>query len=51
MNRIRIIGLVLLIIGVVLHFSFDNGGADFLKGLLIGGGAALLITGQIKSKK
>ena len=51
MNRIRIIGLIMLIIGIVLQFSFENDGTDFLTGLLVGGGIGLLITGQIKSKK
>ena len=51
MNRIRIIGLIMLIIGIVLQFSFENDGTDFLTGLLAGGGIGLLITGQIKSKK
>ena len=51
MNRIRIIGLIMLIIGIILQFSFENDIADFLTGLLVGGGIALLITGQIKSKK
>ena len=51
MNRIRIIGLIMLIVGIVLQFSFENDGTDFLTGLLVGGGIALLITGQIKSKK
>jgi hypothetical protein len=51
MNRIRIIGLIMLIIGIILQFSFENDGTDFLKGFLVGGGITLLITGQIKSKK
>ncbi|WP_185967745.1 hypothetical protein [Formosa sediminum] len=51
MNRIRIIGLIMLIIGIILQFSFENDGTDFLTGFLVGGGIALLITGQIKSKK
>ena len=51
MNRIRIIGLIILIIGIILQFSFENDGTDFLTGLLIGGGIGLLMTGQIKSKK
>ena len=47
MNKIRIFGLLMLIIGIVLHFTFDNDGIDFLTGLLIGGGIALLITGKV----
>jgi hypothetical protein len=51
MDRIRIIGLILLIIGVILPFAFENDGTDFFCGLLVGGGIGLFITGQIKSKK
>ena len=51
MNRIRIIGLIMLIIGIILHFSFENDGTDFLIGILAGGGIILLITGRIKAKK
>ena len=51
MNRIRIIGLILLVIGIILHFSFENDGADFLTGFLVGGGIALLLTGAIKLKR
>lgn len=47
MNRIRIFGLIILIIGIILHFSFKNDGIDFLTGLLIGGGIALLLTGKV----
>ena len=50
MNRIRIIGLFMLIIGIILRFIFENDGADFLMGLLIGGGFALLLTGRIGNK-
>ena len=51
MNRIRIIGLIMLIIGIILHFTFENDGTDFLTGLLVGSGIGLLITGQIKAKR
>ena len=51
MNRIRIIGLILLIIGIILPLAFENDETDFLCGLLVGGGIGLFITGQIKSKK
>lgn len=51
MNKIRIIGLIMLIIGIILQFSFENDGIDFLTGLLVGSGIVLLITGQIRSTK
>ncbi len=50
MNRIRIIGLIMLIIGILLQFPFNNDGSDFLSGLLLGAGIPLLILGKIKSK-
>lgn len=51
MNKIRIIGLLILIIGIILHFTFENDGTDFITGLLIGAGIGLTITGQIKLTK
>ena len=50
MNRIRIIGLIMLIIGIILRFSFENDGTDFLTGFLVGGGIGLLLTGRIGNK-
>ena len=47
MNSIRIIGLLMVVLGIFLHFSFENEGINFLTGLLVGGGVALLITGRI----
>ena len=51
MNKIRIIGLVMLTIAINLHFTFDNDGIDFIAGALLGGGVILIITEQLKSKK
>ena len=51
MNKIRIIGLIMLIGGIILQYAFENDGIDFLTGLFVGGGIILLITGQFKSKK
>lgn len=50
-NRIRIIGLIMLIIGIILQLSFENDGTDFLSGFFVFGGIALFITGKIKSKR
>ncbi|HUH29078.1 hypothetical protein [Gelidibacter sp.] len=47
MNSIRIFGLIILIIAIIFHFSFENDGIDFLTGLLIGGGIALLLIGKV----
>jgi len=50
MNRIRIIGLIILLIGIIIQFSFDNDGTDFITGFLVGGGIGLLITGKTRNK-
>lgn len=47
MNKIRIIGLVLLAIGIIIHFTIEKNGADFIIGILIGIGIGLLLTGKI----
>lgn len=51
MNRIRIIGIVMLIIGIVSPLLFKNEGLDFVAGLIGGVGIVLLITGRISFKK
>jgi hypothetical protein len=47
MNKIRIIGVVILVIGIIIQFTLDNDATDFVSGLLIGGGFGLLITGRV----
>ncbi len=51
MNKIRIIGLIMLIIGVILPLSFENDGTDMLSGFVLGAGIVLLITGKFKVRK
>ncbi|PYE83202.1 hypothetical protein DFQ11_101634 [Winogradskyella epiphytica] len=51
MNRTRIIGLILLIIGAILPFTVETDLTDFVTGLLIGIGIALLIIGKGKRVK
>jgi hypothetical protein len=52
MNKIRIIGLVILVVGIIIQFALENDATDFISGLLIGGGIGLLITGKVgKSAK
>lgn len=51
MNKTRIIGLILLIIGIALYFYFKNEEADFVGGLIIGIGIGLLFTGKTGNKK
>jgi hypothetical protein len=47
MNKIRITGLVLIIVGIIIQFTLVNDMTDFISSALIGGGAGLLITGKI----
>jgi hypothetical protein len=51
MNKVRTIGLIMLLIGIIIQYTFENDGIDFLTGLLTGSGIVLLITGKLKSKK
>ncbi len=46
MNRVRITGILLMILGIILAFSFENDLTDFLMGLFIGSGVVFLITGR-----
>lgn len=48
MNRIRITGLVLIVIGLILPYILQNDIMDFFTGLLIGLGVGLLFIGKIK---
>ncbi len=47
MNKIRIIGLILILIGIVVVFAPYNDLTGFLSGCFIGGGTVMLITGKI----
>ena len=47
MNKIRIIGLVILVIGIVIQFALENDSTDFISGILIGVGIGLLLTGKV----
>ena len=50
MNKVRILGIVLLILGVSLFLIFDNDGIDFVFGFLSALGLVLAITGKLKRK-
>jgi len=50
MNKVRILGLVLLIIGTIAKFTLENDMIDFISGGLVGGGIALLLNGQFKAR-
>ncbi len=47
MNKVRIIGLVILILGIIIQFTLENDAIDMISGVLIGFGIGLLITGRI----
>lgn len=52
MNRLRIFGTIILLIGVFLNSYLNNDGIDFVSGILVGLGIGLIITGRIlKSNK
>ena len=46
MNTTRILGLIMLFAAITIHFIVENDLTDFISGLLIGAGIALLITGK-----
>ena len=50
MNKTRIIGLVLLLIGVIVQLTIEHDTTDFISGLLIGIGIGLTITGRFKRR-
>lgn len=50
MNKTRIIGIILLIIGAGINYFFENDGTDFFSGLLIGLGFGLILTGRLFNK-
>lgn len=47
MNKARIIGLALLLVGVIIQFTLENDVADFISGLSIGAGFGLVIAGKL----
>jgi len=50
MNKARILGITLIIIGIVLIYLFDNDGTDFAFGFLISAGIILIVAGRFSSK-
>ncbi len=50
MNKIRIIGLLILLVGIIIEFNWDFKWVDFLCGLLIGLSIGMIITGRIGLK-
>lgn len=50
MNKSRIVGIIMIVIAIVLYFTFENDGNDFLIGFLGGGGLVLLLTDTFGKK-
>ena len=50
MNKVRILGILLLISGVSLFLFYDNDGIDFAFGFLSALGLVLAITGKLKTQ-
>ncbi|MBN2615604.1 MAG: hypothetical protein JXR71_07895 [Bacteroidales bacterium] len=50
MNKIKILGIIVLLTGIIVHFWFEKEVNHFLTGLLVGGGIGLLVTGQFRSR-
>jgi len=48
MNKVRIIGLIILIIGLITQFTIENNVTDFISAAFIGGGFTLLLVGKIE---
>ncbi|WP_157972919.1 hypothetical protein [Aureibaculum luteum] len=51
MSKIEIFGLIIITVGLLSIYLFDNDGIDFISGLLIGLGLGLSFSRLIKSKK
>lgn len=49
MNKIRWIGLFLVLVGVTLNLLLENEMIDFLTGFLVGAGGSLLIIGKLNN--
>lgn len=47
MNKIRIIGLIAITVGIIVQFTIEHDASGFISGMLIGVGIGLLITGKI----
>jgi hypothetical protein len=46
-KKVRIIGLVLLIVGISIQFTMENDMTDFISAAGIGAGFGLLVTGKV----
>ena len=51
MNKARIFGILLFIIGVAINYLTENSGVHFISGFLIGLSIAFIIIGRFNLKK
>ena len=46
MNKTRLIGLIIMIIGIVIHSKLENDLTDFITGFLLAAGIIILVSGK-----
>jgi hypothetical protein len=51
MNKVRLIGFIILVTGIIINYAFDYESLDFLTGILIGIGIGLIVIGRIGKPK
>lgn len=51
MNKVRIIGLVLLVASISLRLIIENEDSHFVFGVMMGLGVGFLITGKLKKRE
>lgn len=51
MNKVRIIGLVLVVVGVTTMYNVENSVISLIAGFLGGAGIAFLISGRVGNSK
>jgi len=52
MNKTRIFGITIIVIGIISFFSFENDLTGFISGILIGLGIGIIVSGwkSLKNK-
>jgi len=51
MNKTRIIGLTIIIIGIIIPFTLETNATDFISGIFTGLGIGFLFTGKFRKEK
>ncbi|WP_157663275.1 hypothetical protein [Polaribacter sp. SA4-12] len=46
MNKTRIIGLMIMLVGITIHANLENDFTDFITGLLLAVGIIILVFGK-----